>query len=287
MIPKKFASLILGLTAATALQAQTYCVPPPFTSGPFTGITSVSIGDDWQNTSLGTVGYMYYSDVAPAEVSIGEEYTVSVQAEHTLTSAFSGNLNYRVWIDWNQDGDFEDTDEEVLKVDGHYYDSPAEVTFTVPDDAVEGVTRMRVYEDMLVNEGHDYPVPCGYLSSTNPIGHHGESEDYDIEILGSGGGGGGDDTDPSEWPVGIEDTPSADWDILIGQHGRVQIIPQGSTSEMQVQLTNLMGQVMYRTPEYVTGSGGQTIDLGKHASGIYIIQVEMDGQPSSKKVYIQ
>lgn len=281
MTPKTLTLFFLGLSASVALHAQTYCVPPPFTSGPFTGIISVNIDDNWDNTSLGTVGYMYYDDVTPAEVTIGEDHTISVEAEHTLTSSFSGNLNYRVWIDWNQDGDFDDADEEVLMEDEHYYDTPVEVTFTVPDDAEVGVTRMRVYEDMPVDEGHDYPEPCGYLNSTNPIGHHGECEDYDIEILAADDGGGNEDP-----PVGIKDINSNSWSVITSANGHMVITIGESSQAVRAQMTNLVGQTVYVSPQYVPVSKGQTIDVGAHAAGIYIVQVEIDGQTSSQKVYI-
>lgn len=288
MKAQKFTLLLLGMTAMFAAQAQTYCVPPPFTSGPFTGIISVSIGEDWEHTSPGTDGYKYFDEIEAPELVPGEEYTIVVDAEHTLTSAFSGNLNYRVWIDWNQDGDFEDDEEEVLMVQQHHYTSPAEAHFIVPEDAEEGTTRMRVYEDMLVDEGHDIPNPCGYLSSTNPVGHHGESEDYNVEIVssnGGGGGGGNEPTDPSEWPVGIQDVEQATWDVTTDQAGNVRVAVEDATGDVRIQLTNLVGQNVYVSPNYATAQG-TTFDLGSYPSGIYIVQVAVDGVSTSRKVYI-
>lgn len=176
---------------------QNYCIPPPFTSGPFTGITKVTL-DNFEHSTSFEDGYIYVNDEPLPKVTIGENSTVTIESIHTLVGTFSGNLNFRVWIDWNQDFDFDDTLETVLFVDEAFHTDGATATFEVPADALVGETRMRVYEDMLENEGHDYPVPCGYLGSPNFIGHHGESEDYAIEVLAPD-----TTTNQNEWPVGI------------------------------------------------------------------------------------
>ncbi len=75
-----------------------------------------------------------------------------------------------VWIDWNQDGDFDDTDENVVCEPNNF--GQGTFSITVPLDAVPGATRMRVrikYFDA------DCGNPCGTTS-------YGEVEDYTVFV---------------------------------------------------------------------------------------------------------
>ncbi len=111
---------------------------------------------------------------------------LEVNTEYTIyESGFSDKLNSRVWIDWNRDGDFTDEGEEVGKWNMHPPGTSVSVEIVVPMDAVNGLTRMRVYTDMPEVDAHDPPNPCGYKNSSSTIGHHGEVEDYDLMISGA------------------------------------------------------------------------------------------------------
>jgi len=107
-----------------------------------------------------------YSDFTNLEILLNAGEDVSV----TLTPDFSGTVypeNWRVWIDYNKDGDFEDAGEEVF--------SPAESNavingnFTVAAGAT-GNTRMRVSM-----KWDGVPTPCETFS-------YGEVEDYTVKF---------------------------------------------------------------------------------------------------------
>lgn len=270
----------ITLFAMFESKAQTYCVPPPFVSGPYTGILEVSIGE-WENSSSFEDGYKYFDDVTPAQVTIGESYEATVLCEHTIAGGggFSGNLNYRIWIDWNQDGDFEDDGEEVLFVDEEYYTDAQTQTFEVPGDAVPGITRMRAYNDMPFSEGHDYPDPCGYTGSTNVIGQHGEAEDYDIEVLAP-------DTN-TEWPAGIKGLVDGNtWSVVATPTRQLVINTASLTSPFQVSAINLLGQEVYASPLYLPGKQQAVIDMGTVKAGIYFVKVQSGSSADSKKIFI-
>ncbi len=73
------------------------------------------------------------------------------------------------WIDWNQDGDFEDTEEEVFLT--VVQSAMASAVVNVPDNATLGFTRMRIR-----NKHDGDPIsPCGNIAS-------GEVEDYAVEV---------------------------------------------------------------------------------------------------------
>ncbi len=76
--------------------------------------------------------------------------------------------SWRVWIDFNGDGDFLDADEEVLTADGVADEITA--TIQIPNNAATGATRMRI----AMRYGAP-ALPCG----TFP---YGEAEDYTVII---------------------------------------------------------------------------------------------------------
>ncbi len=175
------------------VNAQTYCVPPKFLTGPYTGITNVKVGAI-NNNSNSIDGYVNYTaSVGACTLSRGSTVNFSVTCYYDpgMVGGFTGNLNLRVWIDWNGDFDFNDAGEEalskVVNCSGSTTSKPntvASYTFTVPAGAVLGNTRMRVYEDMMPEDGHAVPTPCGYNSG---IGQHGEAEDYKVIISNTSG----------------------------------------------------------------------------------------------------
>ncbi len=84
------------------------------------------------------------------------------------------NNDVAVWIDYNQDGIFQEPAEKLGQVDNIGADpAVATINFTVPIGAFNGATRMRVRE---ADQGAQIPA-CGGLS-------FGEVEDYTITITG-------------------------------------------------------------------------------------------------------
>ena len=112
-----------------------------------------------------------YSDYTSMKTSVenGTAYTLTVKANPSYAQYFAA------YIDWDLDGDFEDTDE--FYDIGHIQPSDSEsITVTIPTSAIMGEKLLRVM--------------CRY--GTNPLtasdgcssGHnYGEVEDYLIEVL--------------------------------------------------------------------------------------------------------
>jgi hypothetical protein len=76
-----------------------------------------------------------------------------------------------IWVDWNQDLDFDDADETIA-VSGTPGNGPYTGIVTPPAGAPEGTTRMR--------------VRITYTGAVSPCGNttYGEVEDYTIEVSG-------------------------------------------------------------------------------------------------------
>lgn len=90
----------------------------------------------------------------------------------TITPAWTGTIfreAYRVWIDYNRDGDFLDSGEQVVNVT-RTTATPIARSFTVPTTALLGATRMRV--SMKYNAS---PTSCEIFAD-------GEVEDYTVNI---------------------------------------------------------------------------------------------------------
>lgn len=79
-------------------------------------------------------------------------------------------IDLGVWIDWNQDGDFDDENENVICEASSF--GMGTYPLTVPTEAKGGATTMRI---RIKYSGANCGEPCG---STN----YGEVEDYSINI---------------------------------------------------------------------------------------------------------
>ncbi len=102
--------------------------------------------------------------------SIVGNLTKGSSASVYLTPGFSGSSYteyWRIWIDYNHDGDFADSGEQVFSKSGS---STVSGSFTVPTSALSGNTRMRVS----MRYGGSPPY-CGTFT-------YGEVEDYTVNI---------------------------------------------------------------------------------------------------------
>jgi len=126
-------------------------------------IAKVQVGSGINNSS----GASPYSNFT----AIVGNLTRGTAASVTLTPGYSGTIYteyWRIWIDYNHDGDFADTGEQVL---AKYGKSARTGTFTPPTTALTGNTRMRVS----MKYGA-YPTYCETFT-------YGEVEDYTVNIL--------------------------------------------------------------------------------------------------------
>ncbi|WP_408041500.1 M4 family metallopeptidase [Tenacibaculum amylolyticum] len=128
-------------------------------------IGRVQLGDI-DNSSDGGDGYSNFTDIS---TDLAKETPNTI----TITPVWTGTVfseGYGVWIDYNHDGDFDDPNETVW-TKAPSRDTPVGTTFSVPEDAVLGATRMRV-----ILRFFDTPNPCDATFS------YGEVEDYTVVI---------------------------------------------------------------------------------------------------------
>lgn len=137
-------------------------------------IGGISLNGTLNDTSSSTSSG--YSDFTGA--SIFEPIQVgSTGNSLVVTKTWTGtqyNEAVSAWIDFNKDGDFDDTGEKVLEVGANQTTSVSS-SFTVPVSASTGNTRMRVIMAYYNSSGTIQNDPCDSFQ-------YGEVEDYDIYI---------------------------------------------------------------------------------------------------------
>ena len=142
---------------------QDYCIPE-YPTATFEWIESVNI-NSLSNISGFDTGYFHFDDIS-TQLLIGSNYNID------LTPGFATALfeeYFKVWIDYNQDGIFDD-DIELAFDAGATTTTMISGNISIPSDALEGSTRMR--------------VTMKYTNPASPCegNFDGEIEDYCIDL---------------------------------------------------------------------------------------------------------
>jgi gliding motility-associated-like protein len=175
--PSFFKSLFLfafATIATLSTKAQTYCTTGLYTTGcvddqivSFSttgGITNITNNNS--GCGGGAAGYTFYNTMTHSTTQGGV-------VNFSITSDPSWTEGYKIWVDYNNDGDFDDAGENV-------YD-PATTTpagsvitgnFTVPVSTIPGIKRMRV---RCVFSSAAF-TPCSSVT-------YGEVEDYNLQVI--------------------------------------------------------------------------------------------------------
>src|SRR5690554_2192440 len=235
---------------------QVYCEPAGTNSSYYIDSFSTT-GATTNISNLGSGfspgGYGDFYDTHTVAQAAGED--VEFLAEFPTGQTYG----FRIWVDWNQDGVF-DTTEEVAW-NSSSYGNPQSGSFTVPADAMEGETRMRIVGHWLNSSGNIDPCSTSH--------NYGEFEDYKFTVEGSGGDG-------CEWTVIVEDTSWGDeveWElredgggnILLsgGGYGNGYYDEQTVTAEgpLEFWITN-DGFFGDNTPTYSVSNGTEVLVSG-------------------------
>jgi hypothetical protein len=204
-----YAMIVTGLSVPPA---ETYC-DARSTSPNFEYISRVQFGSINNYSQRSPGGYHDYRGLVHT-MSKGASQAITV----TLAGGASGSWG-RVYVDWNQDGDFNDASETITLGSGV---GPNYITnISVPSTALGGYTTMRVRVGF-----SGIPSACGTLS-------YGETEDYTIKVSGTAGLWTGtissDWFDPKNWDNGS--VPGSTVNVTIPSSAPFQpVIGDGKTA---------------------------------------------------------
>jgi len=188
-----------GVTPPGTVSLLSYCLSS--TAIGFTGpgggpnqdaiIKEVILNGDANNINNNTAGAVdYYEDYTAsmyADITEGQAYTVDLILDDLSGGSYPSGA--KVFIDYNIDGDFDDTGEEVgmLNANG-FFTGPniGSINFTVPTTGAYGPTRMRVVSQDAFGTATSAIGPCDYSDPSTGIGQEvpwfGATEDYSIVL---------------------------------------------------------------------------------------------------------
>jgi hypothetical protein len=230
------------------------------------------------HTSGNNSGYGDFTNVV-IPVQIGLAYPF------VAVPGYSGaayNERWKAWIDYNQDGDFGDSEELILDENGGTASVGGVIHF--PADALEGCTRMR--------------IAMSYYSSFNECGSfaYGEVEDYTIRVLPMSVGS---EDQTNEGNTNLEmPTPNVYKGAVANRDETMEILSispnptnasavislaleQASTIELKVY--SATGQLVQQQTLKAEGLLQHTIDCQNWAEGLYLIQLSDGDQNRSLK----
>ncbi|MCB4798160.1 GEVED domain-containing protein [Neotamlana laminarinivorans] len=166
---KTFLSFFFVVYSINNTHAQ-YCTPNNLGDNSSFHITNITIGSI-DNASNGTASnYEFYS--ATTDLNVNQSYSVDVDF---ATNSYN-TTGLVLWIDYNNDGDFDDTGEQVYSATATPTTTSGTHSFsvTIPNTASIGITRLRL------SLKHNSVATS---SCTNDY-QAGEFEDYNINIIG-------------------------------------------------------------------------------------------------------
>ncbi len=127
------------------------------------GITNVSLNTINNPSADASAGYEDFTCLS-TNLTVGQNYTLLVTHDQPA------NHNCAAWIDWNNDGVFDDINERILTVTSALTSS---VSFFVPPTAVMNTPlRLRISADYDFSAA---PTPCSNLD-------YGQAEDYTVIV---------------------------------------------------------------------------------------------------------
>jgi len=250
----------LSTTSAEVAVAQTppaecYC-SPAFNYNCSDGdlLLNVTIGSINNTTGCsGATGYMDYAGtIAAPFVDAGSSLPISV----TVGPSGDGWLyeSSGIWIDYNQNGVFEAAEYTYI---GTGLNQVLTASVTIPTDALDGTTKMRVVASATTAVAFNATYACGPVSATE---NYGEMEDYAITIHNELGV-------PGFETSGFAMYPNPTNGILNLQFGT-------STAVHAVKVYSMSGRLVHSQEWNDVESDRFELNLQGISSGVYIVKVE-------------
>jgi hypothetical protein len=200
-----------------------------------------------------------YGDYTNLSTPLTQGSTVNGYLSAFLTYGLTEN--YSIWIDYNQDNDFNDAGEQAVNISSDFMGYIA-VNFTVPANALPGPTRMRV----MMRYG-SAPTPCGLYP-------RGETEDYTVVI-----------STPPTKQGNLEVNPETNTDLnsLIEEitispnpfDNNISIQLQHTVAPVLISIYDTAGKLQYKAQ---LAEAQNELNLSGLRSGLYFLNVIKEGR---------
>jgi serine protease len=223
----------------------------------------------WSHQSEGGPGYENFCNLDPSTLLVLQP---NQTCQASITPDFSGSSfpeTFRIYVDFNGDGDF--TDQGELAFDpGFHSEGLIFGPFTTPDFIYNGLTRMRVMM-RYSNSGTQFPTPCSNFD-------YGQVEDYCVNLspfITSV-------TQRNETlsPLKIQPQPASDW-------VRVFLPEQANSGEkIRYALFDLSGKAVLENSVVPEGNAFVISQLSHLPVGIYVLRVQGEQGVLQRKVVI-
>lgn len=220
-------------------------------------LKTVRIGVWLHDSGVGGGGYQDFTGVAGLipEMKEGQQYSVE------LSPGFWGTAYkefYRIYIDYNQDGSF-DQPEELVFDPGFALEGTASGQITVPGSVQPGLSRMRVMMKY-AQDGQAPPEACENYA-------FGQVEDYCVKLSAAA-------TKAHNFPdtiarIDIFPQPAQNWAWLV--------LPASNLRLKTLEILDISGKTIENAAVPVARNGLIYLDTHAWPSGIYFVLVKTDG----------
>lgn len=212
----------------------------------------------------GSDGGYYDGTSNSTNIKPGTAYTI------TISPGYSGNKKntyFRIYIDYNRDGDFADGGEQVGQVISKNANN-SNISFTVPTGATLGNSRLRV-----VMSPSAYQSYCGSYSN-------GETEDYTVKITNSPENAVWTNSEDSNKLLNLFPNPAND-ELNLEFHLEKDL------DRLEFRLIDLQGRAVAGSRiSGLQGINTHRLDIRSLPEGSYIMQMILPGTTFSRLVQI-
>ena len=233
-------------------------------------IKRVQIRSDFSNRSNNDQGYGNYTHLN-ATIMRGVPTQIRLTPGYL---SYAYRESWRIWIDFNNDGEFHPYQEKVLQRRGR---NRINTQITIPAHIPVGTYRMRI----AMNGNGQYPTPCGQFS-------YGEVEDYSLTVTDS----------PDDLRIAAPEPEifeeETELPLLTAypnpSMGDVTLLFRSTKPRegMRVVVSDLLGRTVYERDlgEVRPGENLRDLSLSHLVPGLYIVSIRGDGVEKRVKIKI-
>ncbi|WP_370103819.1 GEVED domain-containing protein [Winogradskyella sp.] len=212
---------------------------------------------------------------APYSDFTGISTTVEAGMNYDLSVRANSDGNYqiitRVWIDWNQNCSFDDPGEEYdLGTSANIADqltNGSPLTVSVPNDAADGNTIMRVSTKYTNPGANQFPTSC-------EIGFDGEVEDYTLNVLNN---------------LSVDDDNLDSLSIYPNPNNgtfNIGFNPK-SGEDISINVYDISGRIIYNKTYNSVSRFDEVVSLNNAQSGVYLLNISDGSNKVTKKIVVE